>query len=83
MLVPDPDRLSRDVFSFLQPLLPSPALGLPAGNQTSLRAGSSRERTPCELLPVSAPPWPPESPGCGRVDPSLSQPLPGEVERAP
>nr|KAF6318155.1 adenylate cyclase 7 [Pipistrellus kuhlii] len=33
------------------PLLPAPALALPAGNQTGLRAGSSWERTPCELLP--------------------------------
>lgn len=33
------------------PLLPSPVLGPPSGNQTSLRAVSGRERTPCELLP--------------------------------
>ncbi|XP_058383760.1 adenylate cyclase type 7 isoform X2 [Diceros bicornis minor] len=33
------------------PLMPLPALGLPAGNETSPRAVSSRERTLCELLP--------------------------------
>ncbi|XP_036997481.2 adenylate cyclase type 7 isoform X2 [Artibeus jamaicensis] len=33
------------------PLPPSPAPGLPAGNQTSPRALGSREGTPCELLP--------------------------------
>uniref|UniRef100_A0A8C3VMH9 Adenylate cyclase type 7 n=1 Tax=Catagonus wagneri TaxID=51154 RepID=A0A8C3VMH9_9CETA len=33
------------------PLMPFPAPGLLAGNETGARAASGRERTPCELLP--------------------------------